>query len=162
MKMNVKIKDLEPIHVAYVRHIGAFKGNAKLFEKLFGTLCTWAGPRNLLNEKASFLSIYHDDPNITAEDKLRLDVAISIPKDTGVSGEIGKLQLPGGKYAVAHFELRDPSEYEAAWNSFYHDWLPESGYQPDQRPSLEIYLNDPKNDPGGKHIVEFCIPVKSL
>lgn len=44
----------------------------------------------------------------------------------------------------------------------YAGWSPESGYQPDDRPAFELYLNDPKEHPEGKHIVEICAPVKPL
>ena len=62
--------------------------------------------------------------------------------------------IPGGKYAVAHFELSSPEEYQSAWYTLCGGWLPESGYQPDDRPSFEHYLNDPNKHPEGKHIVE--------
>lgn len=162
MKMNVEVKDMEKLTVAYVRNIGPFKGNSKLFESLFEKLCAWAGPRDLFRDDTKMMSVYHDDPNITDESKLRLDVAMSVEDDTKVDGEVNKQELPGGKYAIAHFELHEASEYQAAWDAFYHDWLPGSGYQPDHRPALEVYLNDPSKDPDGKHIVDFCIAVKPL
>jgi AraC family transcriptional regulator len=75
--------------------------------------------------------------------------------------EVGKMGLPGGTYAQALFEL-DPGGYAAAWEAVYGGWLPESGYQPDDRLAFERYLNDPKDHPEGKHIVEICILVKPL
>jgi AraC family transcriptional regulator len=42
------------------------------------------------------------------------------------------------------------------------DWLPDSGYQPDDRPCYELYHNDPKEHPENKCIVDICIPVKPL
>jgi DNA gyrase inhibitor GyrI len=51
--------------------------------------------------------IYHDNPDITDETKLRVSVSISVPPDTAVDGEIGKMVLPAGKYALARFELSD-------------------------------------------------------
>jgi AraC family transcriptional regulator len=40
--------------------------------------------------------------------------------------------------------------------------MPESGYQPDDRPPFELYLNDPKEHPEGKFVVDIYIPVKPL
>jgi AraC family transcriptional regulator len=88
-------------------------------------------------------------------------VCISVSKDTEVEGEVGKMTIPGGKYAMAHFEISE-NEYEDAWNAVYGNWLPESGFQPDDRPCFELYLNDPKEHPEHKHIVDICIPVKPL
>ncbi|MBU1118466.1 GyrI-like domain-containing protein [Patescibacteria group bacterium] len=162
INMKVEVKDLPDMDVAYVRHIGPYKGDSKLFEGLINKLTSFAGPRNLFGPDTKFMSLYHDDPKVTEDAKLRLDVCMTVPKDTEVDGEIGKQTLAGGKYAVARFELKDPSEYEAAWNSLYRDWFPESGYQPDIRPPFEMYQNNPKEHPEGLHIVDICIPVKPL
>jgi len=99
--------------------------------------------------------VYHDDPEVTPEDKLRVDACITVPKDAPVDGEIGKMTVPGGKFAVAHFEISG-DEYGEAWNALMGGWLPESGYQPDDRLCYELYLNNPKEQslsqqqPGGK------------
>jgi len=162
-QIKVEVKEMPELHVAYVRHIGPYKGDSKLFEKLFEKLMKWAGPRGLLRfPETKVLAVYHDDPKITDEDKLRTSACITIPKDTPVEGEIGKMAIPGGKFAVARFELAGSEEYEEAWNIVFGGWLPESGYQPGDRLCYELYQNDPKEHPEGIHIVDICIPVKPL
>lgn len=161
-EISVEVKELPEIHLAYVRNIGPYKGNPKLFEKLFNQLVKWAGPRGLVNfPETKFICVYHDNPDITDENKLRLSAALTIKADTEVSGEVGKMSIPAGKYAIAHFELRN-NEYEQAWNMVCGDWLPNSGYEPADGPCFEIYLNDPKTHPEGKCIVDICVPVKPL
>ncbi len=162
MKIDVEVKELQDIPVAYIRHIGPYAGNTSLFEKLFNDLFKWAGPRNLLDfPETKVMAVYYDDPSVTDESKLRLDVCISVKPDTEVDGEIGKTTIKGGKYAIGHFEL-SPDEYPAAWKALYAGWLPESGYQPDDGPCFENYLNDPKEHPENKCVVDICIPVKPL
>lgn len=162
IKANVKVHELPEMHVAYIRHTGPYKGDGALFGRLFGKLMSWAGPRNLfVPGKTRCLSVYHDNPDITDDDKLRLSVCLTVEADTPVEGEVNKMTLAGGTYAIANFELKD-DEYEAAWNSIYSTWLPESGYQPDDKPPLEFYLNNPQDHPEGKHIVDICVPVKPL
>jgi AraC family transcriptional regulator len=162
MKMDVRVESLPEVTVAYVRHIGPYQGDSELFKRLFGRLFKWAGPRNLLRfPETQILSIYHDDPEVTDEEKLRLSVGISVPAETSVSGEVGKMTVQDGQYAQARFELL-PDEYQAAWEAVYGGWLPDSGYQPDDRLAFERYLNDPADHPEGKHIVEICVPVKPL
>ena len=46
---TVEVKDLAEMTVAYVRHIGPYESNARLFERLYNKLFKWAGPRNLIN-----------------------------------------------------------------------------------------------------------------
>jgi AraC family transcriptional regulator len=159
---NIEVKDTPEIHVAYVRHIGPYAGDVQLFERLFNKLCAWAGPRGLLQfPETKFITIYHDNPDITDDKKLRTDVCITVPPDTQVDGEIGKAIIPAGKNAIAHFEIK-PDQFGDAWNAVYGGWFPESGYQPDDRPCFELCLNDPKEHPEGKHILDIYAPVKPL
>jgi AraC family transcriptional regulator len=162
IQTQVEVRNMPEMHVAYVRHIGPYKGDQELFARLFNKLMAWAGPRGLLRcPETKMLTVYYDNPDITDESKLRTDVCITVPEDTQVDGEIGKTTIPAGKYAVAHFEIT-PDRYQDAWNALFGGWLPQSGYQPEDGPCYEHYLNDPKQHPDGKHIVDIYQPVKPL
>ncbi|MBN1480158.1 AraC family transcriptional regulator [candidate division KSB1 bacterium] len=162
LKADVRIETLPAMNVAYVRHFGPYAGDEQLFERLWGKLCTWAAARDLMGgEDARFMSVYYDDPDLTEESKLRVDVCMTVPEGTQVEGQVGNMRLPGGKYAMAKFEI-DATQFRDAWAAVYAGWFPDSGYQPDDRPAFELYLNDPKEHPEGKHIVEICAPVKPL
>lgn len=162
IEAKIEVKEMPDFHVAYVRHIGPYKGDSDLFADLFGRLMKWAGPRDLLRfPETKCMSVYYDDPNVTDEEKLRVNACITVPEDTEVEGEVGKMVVPGGKFAVGRFEI-DVDEYEAAWSTLMAGWLPESGYQCDDRLCYELYQNDPKEHPENKHILDICIPVKPL
>ncbi|HOP62648.1 MAG TPA: GyrI-like domain-containing protein [Spirochaetota bacterium] len=167
LKMNsvkpesVEVKKFHDRTVAYVRHVGPYKGDPDLFEKLINRICSWAGSRELLKDDTELISVYHDNPEVTDAGKLRVSVCITVPDDARVDSEIGKMKIEGGAYVVAHFKI-DPDEYEDAWDWVYGTWLPESGYQPDDRPCFELYGPDPKEHPQGKHIVDICVPVTPL
>jgi AraC family transcriptional regulator len=161
MKENksVEVKILPEMTLAYIRHIGPYQGNENLFGNLWNRLFGWAGPRGLLGQKdLKSLIIYHDDPNVTSEEKLRMSVCISVPENTEVGGEIGKMTLESANYVIARFEL-DASQFGEAWNWVYAQWLPQSGYQPDDKPCFEMYPEEPKN---GLFTVEICVPVKPM
>jgi AraC family transcriptional regulator len=159
---KIEVRELPDMPIAYLRHVGSYKGNEQLFEKLFGELMAWAGPKGLLQfPKTKMLAVYYDDSDMTTEENMQVDVALTVPADTKVDGKIKKTTLPGGKYAVAQFELA-PDEYEQAWNTVFNDWIPENDYRPSGGPCFENYLNDPKEHPEGKHVVEICVPVKPL
>lgn len=160
---HIEVKEMPEMYVAYLRHTGPYKGDGALFEELFNRLLKWAGPRNLLRfPQTKLLSVYHDDPEITDNDKLRLSVCLTVDEDTPVDGEIGKMTLAAGKFAVGSFELSGSEGYEQAWNMMMAGWLPDSGFQPDDRLCYEIYQNDPKSHPEGKHLVDICVPIKPL
>lgn len=150
------------MHVAYVRHVGPYAGDSELFGRLIGTLMKWAGPRGLMNPPdTQMLMVYHDNPEITDESKLRTSVCITVPEKTPVDGDIGAMEIPGGRYAIAHFEI-DAEQFGEAWQYVYGQWLPDSGYQPDDRLCFERCLNDPGQHPEGKHEVDICVPVKPM
>ena len=161
IQTNVEVKDMPELHVAYVRHIGPYKGDQKLFARLFNKLMAWAGSRGLLRfPETKVLAVYYDNPDITDESRLRTDACITVPEDAQVGGEIGKTTIPAGKYAVAHFEIT-PDQYQDAWNAVYGGWLPGSGYQPEDGPCYELYPY-PQEHPEGKHVVDICVPVKPM
>jgi AraC family transcriptional regulator len=156
---SVRIENMLRTTVAYVRHTGPYAGDAALFGRLFGRICQWAGPRGLLGPTTKYLTIYHDNPEITDEDKLRISVCVTVPDGTVGEGEIGVMVLDGGAYAAATFEIA-PTEFGAAWNWFMANWMPASGYQPDDRPCFEICLKDPSTHPEGKFLVELWESVR--
>jgi len=162
LETNVEVREMPEIHVAYVRHIGPYKGNAALFEGLMEKLMKWAGPRGLIKpNKTKVLAVYHDDPEITDEDKLRLSMCITVPADTEVGGEIGKMSISAGLYAIAHFQLAT-EEYPQAWSTVFGVWMPESGYQPADGVCYEHYLDEFNEEPKEKCTVNICVPVKPL
>ncbi|WLT32168.1 GyrI-like domain-containing protein [Geothrix sp. PMB-07] len=159
--IHVQVRHLEPATLAYIRHIGSYKGNAALFRRLFDQLFAWAGPRGLMGPEARYLSLFQDNPNLTPAAKQRLEVALTVPPGTAPDGPIGIKPLEGGLYAIARVRVL-PHEYADPWETLVGAWLPASGYQPDGRPALEIYLNNPDTDPEGRFELEICFPVRPL
>ena len=160
--VKVEVKDLDETNVAYIRHIGEFKGETEVWAGLFEKLKIWAAARGMIKcPETQFFTVFRDDLKITEFSKFIADVCISVEPNTKSDGEIGVSVIPTGKYAVAQFEI-DGSEYEEAWETVYSGWLPKSGFQPDERFCFERYLNDPKMHPQKKHIIEICIPVKAM
>ncbi|MBN2714479.1 MAG: AraC family transcriptional regulator [Deltaproteobacteria bacterium] len=161
LNAEIEVKDMPEFRVVYLRHVGPYQGDAKLFGKLIGRLCTWAGPRGLVGANSPILMVYHDDPNITDDEKLRLDVCLKVDGDVAVDGDIGKASVPSGKFAVGHFELAD-DQFSDAWQIMMGEFLPQSGFQPDDRPHYELYYQSPESHPEKKYIVDICVPVKPL
>lgn len=159
MKLNksVEVKELSGMTVAYVRNIGPYDGNQELFGKLRNKLFSWAAARNLVGGgDFTFLVVYHDDPTVALSEQLRMSLCLKVGPETKVDGEIGKMELNQGKYAIARFELKGP-EFRQAWDWLYGQWMPVSGFQPDDRPYFEMYLHEPVE---GNYLVDFCVPVR--
>ena len=159
LNKSIDVKILPDMTVAYVRHTGPYKGDNDLFQKLFNKLFGWAGPRGLLaNPELKTIVIYHDDPGVTDERKLRTSVCITVPGDVKVDGEIGKMKIDGGQYAIGRFTVKG-DQFQEAWDWMCGSWLPESGYLPEDKPCFEMYPEEQKD---GVFTVDICIPVKPL
>lgn len=159
--LQVKVRDIPPATIAYIRHVGPYKGDTALFRRLFTQLFAWAEPRGLMGPDIRYLTLMQDNPNLTPASKQRMEVALIVPAGTAPKGEIGIKTMEGGLYATAHFYV-PIEEYAAQWDALVGDWLPGSGYQPDHRPAVEFYLNNPETDPEHRYRVEICLPVRPL
>jgi len=156
----VDVVELPSWYVAYIRYTGPYKGDTRLFGRLWSRLATWAAPRGLLHTPDQiFLTLCHDDPEITMEENLRISVCIGVDENTETSGEVGTMQLPGGTYAICRFVLGS-DDYSAAWGWMYGTWLPLSRYQPDDRISFEWFIPQNQATDHEKNTVDICIPVK--
>jgi len=156
MDTKIEIKEMPEMKVAYIRHTGRFDQIGRAFEKLM----KWAGPRGLLNfPETKTITIYRDDPSVTAPEKVRQDACITLSGDVKTEGEIGKAIIPGGKHVVGRFQI-DVTGFEKAWSTVCL-WITESGYQPFGNP-YELYYNSAEDDAKGLFDLEICIPVKPL
>jgi len=157
METKVIVKEMAEMSVIYCRHTGTFNQ----IGMAYGKLMQFAGPRGLLNSPdAKTLTVYHDDPSVTEIDKVRQSACLIVKGDVKVEGEIGKMIVPAGKYAVGHFEIAE-NQFEQAWNTMCL-WLTESGYEPGEGNPYELYYNDHTQHPERKFILDICIPVKTL
>jgi AraC family transcriptional regulator len=155
--MKVEVVTAPEVTVAYVRVLGGYK--KQLIDQAFQKVCRWAAARNLMGAGTRVLGISHDDPAITPADKCRYDACVEVPRETASSGEIGIATLPAGRYAKARFEGRI-ERIGDAWAELMR-WLPESGFQPDDRPCYEEYLRGGSGD-AEQFQVDLYIPVRPL
>lgn len=158
---EIKICNHVDKEVIYVRHTGYYKGDSDLFAELFNKLYKWAFARDLINKDTEWIVIYHDNNDSTEDDKLRMSVCMTISSQIKVDKEIGKRIISGGKYAVGRFELFE-AEYQMAWNYMMLEWLPHSGFKPDDRLAYELYPTNIESDVKDKRVVDIYIPIVPL
>ena len=74
-------------------------------------------------------------------------------------GEVNKLTLPGGRYAV--FVHKGPYEVLwKTWDQIYHDWFPESGFTLRDAMPYEVYVRNKQEFPPQELITEIYIPIQ--
>ena len=62
--LEVQVRRLAPATLAYIRHIGPYKGNTALCRRLFTQLFAWAGASGLMGPDPTYLSLFQDNPNL--------------------------------------------------------------------------------------------------
>lgn len=78
---------------------------------------------------------------------------------TSCHAELQALTIPAGLYA--RHRLAGPyTRISAAFDALYARWLPASGYEPDDRPALEHYLNSPRNALPAQLRTDLLIPIR--
>ncbi|WP_289036983.1 GyrI-like domain-containing protein [uncultured Zobellia sp.] len=158
--IDIQIKDLEELNVAYVRNLNVHMHDSETFGKMFETLMQWAIPRGLANfPETKALTVYRSNPNPSGI--IQADVCLTVPVNIEGDGIIGRTTISGGQYAVVHKEATMEDCFKT-WDYIFDIWFPNNGYQPDARNFYINHLNDAKARPEGLFIFDMCIPVKPL
>ena len=153
--MDVKIQDIEPMRVAFVRHVGAYNQVANAWD----TLCTYLGKEGYLGSGSRFIGICYDDPEVTPPEKIRYDACITVDESFVPKDEVAVQTIGGGEYAVTtHF-----GSYDAlgqTYSRLFRDWLIKSDREIRQEPCMEFYLNDPDSTEPDDLLTDICLPLK--
>lgn len=156
--MNITIKELPDFEVAYVRHVGSYLDTYLAWNKLG----EWAAKHNLFPPNHQFIGISLDDPSVTAEFACRYDACVTIHSSfekNSDEAEIMYKTLPGGLYALYQF-YDTVDRFAIAYQVVFGQWLPNSDYIPEDKPSLEFSMNNPAQDPEGKAKIDLYVPIR--
>ena len=128
-KPVVRIEDVPPLRVAYVKHRKGYEDSAGIGEA-FETLFCWAGPRGVMGPDMRVMGMPLDNPDITPKDKCRYYACVTVNERAEPDGRVGIMTIRPGAYAVGRFEGgRDV--FKKAYAYMYGEWLARSGWQPD-------------------------------
>ncbi|MCS1349975.1 GyrI-like domain-containing protein [Mechercharimyces sp. CAU 1602] len=173
--MKVEVKKLPLYHVAYIRHLQGYEDGVynHALNQAFQEVAEWMIAHQLMSDKTLSLGIFHEYGNVTSPEKRRYDAAFTLPEETELEIKHEKISFQtvgGGRYAICRISVNGTPEQpdqmaeaiakmEKAFDYLYKEWLPESAYELDDKPSIEIYC--PLSSPA--HIViDACIPVRPL
>jgi AraC family transcriptional regulator len=153
--MDVEIKTIEPMRVAFVRHIGPYDGVGSAWEKI----CTQLGIEGYLGSQSRFIGISYDDPDVTAPEKLRYDACITIDDQFVPTDDIMVQTVGGGEYAVmTHYGPYE--KLNESYGKLFGQWLMKSGRELRSEPCMEFYLNDPDSTEPEDLLTDICLPLK--
>ncbi len=153
--MNVTIKTIAPMRVAFMRHVGPYNEVGATWDKLL----TWLGKDGVIGGENSFIGVSHDDPEVTPPEKLRYDACVSVDDAFVPTGEIGVQTIAGGEYAMTtHFGPYN--KLGETYAKLFGQWLPRSGRKVRSTPCFEIYLNDPQSTDPKDLLTDIYVPLQ--
>lgn len=152
---DVKITEAPARRLAALEHTGPYTGLGAIFARLTQTATT----QNLWPQIEAVIGIHYDDPNVVSEEKLRAHAGIALPQSVQIPDGLEEVHLVGGKYAVLQFK-GDYEGIKVSYDHLFGKWLPNSGEEPADAPSYELYLNDPAETPVEELLTEIYLPLK--
>ena len=157
INMNIEVKELDAQRVCTLASQRGYEPEA-MFEA-WDKLIEWASNNGIKLDEQKRFAFAFDNPTITPIDKCRYTASVVIGDNVQVKAPFSESEIPKGKYAVLYFK-GSPEETINAQLSIYSDWLPNSGFEPDNFPMLEHYLNDARVD--GYVEMEILVKLKEM
>ncbi len=154
---SLTIQEFPPTTIAYVRHYGPYEERHKA--ELFGKIKWWA-EQALPGMKHRYIGICYGDRGLMSADRRRYDAGVEIASNVSVEAPAARLEIPGGRIAVLQQPTRSLMICDA-WTRIHRDWLPASGYTPDDRPCVERFP-DGFPEPGKSFRIEICQAIRPL
>ena len=145
--LPAEIQTLPEQSLLFIRKTGYYY---QVAQEAWSALMPYAYQHLLVNEQTQFIGITHDDPEITAAEKIRYDACLSLGKLHQVAGKMGLQRLAGGRYA-RFLHVGSYQTMRASYQKIYGGWLPSSGHRLRDLPSFSAYL-PPHHD----HASEQC------
>lgn len=149
------LKTLPDLHLAYIRHTGAYDKVGASFQKLM----LWAASHLVLKLKPVTLGIVHDNPDLTEEPHIRFDACVVLSKEIKSSGEIAYKKINGGKFAVFTYKGAYEGFYPV-YDYIYNVCLFENKFELDDKPALEWYIKSPPFYKPENFVTDFYVPIK--
>jgi len=157
-----QIKEIKPMRVACVRHVGRFND----FDQAGKKLSDWINKKEqegVLGPKAVSVIISYDDPDLVEPEKLRWDIGIKVPNDKVFEQDspVQFRDIGGGEHAVITY----PGPYEGAIKAIREltRWLHDNGREirADTEGVLLIQRHPQPANPL-KPVIDICVPLAPL
>ncbi len=136
-------------------HTGSYMKIDRAFTLLFAELAS----ANVVATSVRMFGVYFDDPDLVADDRLEALAGAANTGLSSVSSFFEKYTLQPGVCAV----LRHQGPYadmHAAYSWLFGRWLVSSGFEADDRPVFEEYLNNPRDTPPTELLVDIHLPLR--
>ncbi|AOU99499.1 AraC family transcriptional regulator [Acidihalobacter yilgarnensis] len=155
--VQVDVRDIESRRVCVLASREGYRPEA--IAETWDQLTAWAVAQGIELAAQQRYAFCHDNPVVTAMARCRYEAAVVIVPGVRVESPFTKATIAAGRYAVMHFR-GTPEDTLKAELRLFADWLPSSGFEPDNAPLMEHYLNEVRED--GYREMEVFLKLKAL
>ena len=157
INMNVEVRECDRQRLCTLASERGYESGA--IYQAWDKLIDWATNNGIKQEEQERFAFAFDNPTITPVDRCRYSASVVVGEDVHIQFPFSQSEIPKGKYAVLYFKGSSEETIKAQL-SIYSDWLPDSGFEPDNFPILERYLNDARVD--GYVEMEIHVKLKEM
>jgi len=151
----VVVESLPERRCAGIDHTGSYME----IDHAMGRLFTELAARHALPAQPAMIGVFFDDPDLGPEQELRSRACLPIANSVAIDAPLVEMMLRGGPYAKLSY-TGPYADMRGAYRWFLGVWLPASGYEPDDAPIFEAYLNDPRQVPQNELRTDIHLPLK--
>ncbi len=152
----VVVESLPERRCAGIDHTGSYMEVDHAMGRLFAELAA----RDALPAQPAMIGVFFDDPDLGPEAELRSRACLPVADGVTVDAPLVKTVLRGGSYAKLSY-TGPYADMRGAYRWLLGVWLPASGYEPDDFPIFEAYLNDPREVPQSELRTDIHLPLKA-
>jgi len=155
-KFNVDIKEFPETLIAVMEHRGA----PSLLGASLQKFIEWRKLSHIPPSKSKTFNLVYDDPNVTAPDDYRLDIACSVDKPVAANdyGIVNKV-IPAGRCAVVRHIGSDDS-IGVIVSFLYTQWLPKSEVEVRDFPIYFERVSFFPDVPENEMITDIYLPIE--
>lgn len=152
----VVVERLPERRCAGIDHLGSYME----IDHAMGRLFTELVARHALPAQPAMIGVFFDDPDLGPEEDLRSRACLPVADSVPIDAPLVETVLRGGPYAKLSY--KGPyADMPGAYRWFLGVWLPASGYEPDDAPIFEAYLNDPREVSQSELRTDIHLPLKA-
>ena len=152
----VVIETLAPIRCASIAHSGGYMQ----IDHAMGRLFTALEARAIMAPDQRMLAIFYDDPELVPVQELRSRACCPVSDTIALAPPIEEAVVRGGLYARLRYH-GPYADMKGAYRWLLGIWLPQSGYEPDDAPVFEAYLNTPQQVAPTELITDIHVPLRA-
>lgn len=137
---GARITERPAQRLAYIRVRNPWQGDSLAIG--FDRLQRWFAERELNWKTRQLVGLSWDSEKATPIERLVYDLGLTVDESVRADGEIGVHRLPAVRAVELH--CKSLPETAVAWEFLYRDWLPTSGFEPDDIPATKRFRRTPE------------------